>query len=212
MLSKLSAVLFFAALVGTSLAYCPNSCSGHGSCGTNDQCTCYLRPNGDVAWIGADCSLRTCPKGAAWAMEAVAANDAHPEVECSTKGTCDRATGICTCFENYEGVACERTICPNDCSGNGFCFTEKQLAADAGGTYNTPWDAEKQVGCKCDAGFRGPDCSLQECPSGADVMGGDGSTEGRDCSGRGICDYTTGLCGCFLGFYGTMCEYQTILS
>lgn len=77
-------------------------------------------------------SLQT-PRGAAWAMEAVAANNAHPEVECSAKGTCDRTTGICGCFENYEGVACERTICPNDCSGNGFCFTEKQLAADAGG-------------------------------------------------------------------------------
>lgn len=61
MMSKLYA-LFFAALVRTSLAYCPNSCSGHGSCGTNDQCTCYLRPNGDAAWVGADCSLRTCPK------------------------------------------------------------------------------------------------------------------------------------------------------
>lgn len=145
-------------------------------------------------------------------MEAVAANNAHPEVECSAKGLCDRITGLCTCFENYEGVACERTMCPNDCFGNGFCFTEKQLATDAGSVYLTPWDAEKQVGCKCDPGFRGPDCSLQECPSGEDVMGGDGATQGRDCSGRGICDYTTGLCGCFLGFYGTMCEYQTILS
>lgn len=65
-------------------------------------------------------------------MTAVAANNAHPEVECSAKGTCERAMGMCTCFENYEGVACERTVCPNDCSGNGFCFTEKQLAADAG--------------------------------------------------------------------------------
>lgn len=84
-------------------------------------------------------------RGAAWAMTAVAANNAHPDVECSAKGICDRLTGICGCFENYEGVACERTICPNDCSGKGFCFTEKQLAADAGSTYLTPWDAEKQV-------------------------------------------------------------------
>lgn len=148
----------------------------------------------------------------AWAVTPTAANDAHPEVECSAKGTCDRTTGMCTCFENYEGVACERTVCPNDCSGNGFCYTEKQLASDAGTAYFTPWDAEKQVGCKCDAGFRGPDCSLQECPSGADIMGGNGATEGRDCSGRGICDYSTGLCGCFHGYYGTRCEYQTILS
>ena len=43
-------------------AFCPNGCSGHGSCGANDKCTCYSRPNGDPAWQGADCSERTCPK------------------------------------------------------------------------------------------------------------------------------------------------------
>lgn len=61
MMSRLSTLLI-AALVSTATAYCSNSCSGHGSCGLHDQCTCYLRPNGDVAWVGADCSLRTCPK------------------------------------------------------------------------------------------------------------------------------------------------------
>lgn len=55
-------VVLLGVLAATAAAYCPNSCSGHGSCGTNDQCTCYLRPNGDDAWMGADCSLRTCPK------------------------------------------------------------------------------------------------------------------------------------------------------
>lgn len=42
-------------------AYCPNGCSGHGSCGVNDQCTCYSRIDGEPAWIYADCSARTCP-------------------------------------------------------------------------------------------------------------------------------------------------------
>jgi hypothetical protein len=42
--------------------YCPNGCSGHGSCGANDKCSCYLRPNGETAWQGHDCSERTCPK------------------------------------------------------------------------------------------------------------------------------------------------------
>merc|ERR1712100_969124 len=107
--------------------------------------------------------------------DVVSANDAHPLVECSNKGLCDRSTGECQCFENYDGIACERTVCPNACNEAGVCFTEKQLA------------------------------------SGADVLKGYGNEAGRDCSGRGICDYTDGTCQCFVGYYGTRCEYQTIL-
>ena len=50
-----------------------------------------------------------------------------------------------------------------------------------------------------------------ECPSGDDVMGGNGGSEGMDCSGRGLCDYTQGVCGCFKGFTGERCESQTNL-
>ena len=176
-----------------------------------DKCTCYNRPDGEPAWTGNDCSLRTCPKGVAWVGSPLALNDAHPVMECSNKGLCDRNTGECNCFSNYEGRACERTVCPNDCSGRGICMTQKALAAEYGATYATPWDAEKQVGCKCDIGYRGPDCSLKECPSGNDVLGGDGAAQGRDCSGRGLCDYSQGLCKCFMGYYGNRCQYQTVL-
>ncbi len=81
-------------------------------------------------------------------------------MECSNKGICDRKSGECQCFPNYEGIACERTVCPNRCSDAGVCFTQKQLATEADRVYSTPWDAEKQVGCVCDLGRRGPDCSL----------------------------------------------------
>merc|ERR1719224_271794 len=86
--------LLISALATVAVAYCPNGCSGHGSCGVNDKCNCYNRPNGDVAWTGADCSMRTCPKGAAWVDTVVSSNDLHPNVECSAKGICDRA-GLC---------------------------------------------------------------------------------------------------------------------
>jgi len=202
--------LFLLICVSVS-AYCPNGCSGHGSCGANDKCTCYNRIDGDAAWTFPDCSGRTCPTNAAWVGSVVNANDLHPVVECSNRGSCDRSSGECQCFTNYEGIACERAVCPNGCSQAGICFTEEQLAAEASRTYSTPWDAEMQLGCICDLGRRGPDCSLLECPSGSDVLKGYGNAEGRDCSGRGLCDYTTGTCSCFNGYYGTKCEFQTVL-
>lgn len=201
----------FAVILAVSYAMCPNGCSGHGKCGVADVCDCYDRPNGDPAWTFPDCSARTCPKSNAWVGAIVNANDAHGSEECSARGICDRTTGECACFENYDGIACERTVCPNGCSGAGICFTEKQLASEAGRTYSTPWDADKIVGCICDLGRRGPDCSLVECPSGSDPMKGLGNDAGRECSGRGSCDYSTGICRCSPGFYGQSCSELTVL-
>lgn len=76
----------------------------------------------------------------------VRSNDVHPLVECSNRGYCDREYGECVCFPNYEGIACERSTCPNDCSGTGMCYTQKQLADEAGRVYRSPWDAHKTTG------------------------------------------------------------------
>ncbi len=35
-------------------------------------------------------------------------------------------------FLGYEGVACQRTVCPDDCNGRGTCWPERILAAYAG--------------------------------------------------------------------------------
>ena len=52
-------LVVLALAAGTAYAECPNACSGHGTCGTFDECICY--PN----WQEADCSGRTCPFAAA---------------------------------------------------------------------------------------------------------------------------------------------------
>lgn len=185
------------------------------------------------AWTGHDCSLRTCPMGYAWAsmpIEGGFANsanewadnsiqDGHGWVECSGQGTCNTKTGECQCFDGYEGRACQRTVCPNDCSGHGSCQPQFQFSRDvddANGvqkkiSYDDAWDALLHFGCKCDPGHRGPDCSLIECPSDYDPVGGQGANEGRDCSGRGLCDYSTGVCECFSGYYGDYCQQVTAL-
>jgi len=119
------------------------------------------------------------------------------DVECSDAGQCDRLTGECKCFAGYEGSACQRTTCPNECSGHGTCrsnidfaidFSEAvhaqqgQMAANKAAisaasyydyflvTYDDAWDADMQYGCLCDVGFRGPDCSLMECPTAEDPL------------------------------------------
>ena len=100
--------------------------------------------------------------------------------------------------------------CKNDCNDNGICFTQKQLAENVGRVYSDPWDAEKFAGCLCDKGWRGLDCSKKECKSFPDVMKGPGNVQGRECSGRGTCDYFTGQCNCFEGYTGVGCENFSI--
>jgi len=168
-----------------------------------DHCTCYAESTKEGSaklWRGADCSLMTCPRGTSWNQVKAGSNFEHtPNVECSDGGTCDTSTGECACFAGYEGSACQRTSCPNDCSGHGTCRsnqdfgvdfseavwaeqTEQSLTAKVSPaippsyydyflvTYDNAWDAGMQYGCLCDIGFRGVDCSEVECPTAYDPM------------------------------------------
>ena len=194
---------------------CYQHCNGHGHCLLNINCECHKDQNGDPDWTGPDCSIRACPMGVAWVApptpEAMAAN-LHPRMECSNKGLCDRRTGLCTCFPGYDGHACHRHACPNLCSGHGNCYYEKHFAQKAGRTYDLAWDAEHAMGCQCFQGYRGIACELKECHSGPDPLGGYGNEAGRDCSGRGICNYETGRCECFKDWFGERCSIAVVLS
>ena len=153
-----------------------------------------------------DCSARTCPKGLAWSNVPTSENSAHNYAECSNRGRCNPATGKCECFDGFTGDACQRTNCPNECSGHGRCMSMKQLAAQSdalplvnetvdytGKESTITWDEEKIFGCLCDsawtvgldAGQRqtpewyGYDCSMKHCPSGDDPRT---SVDETDCS------------------------------
>ena len=120
------------------LADCPNSCSGHGTCGADNKCVCY--PDyGD-----ADCSVRSCPFG-------YNAGSGSSQ-ECSGRGTCDQKNGDCKCDAGYEGEACGRTSCPNECSNHGSCVGDSVRS------------------CSCDFGYSGADCSSRLCPRGDDPL------------------------------------------
>lgn len=119
------------------------------------------RPGGDFEW---------------WpATHSTTHDEGHFYMECSNRGLCDRKTGLCKCFEGYEGGACKRRVCPNDCSGHGVCRSVSQLLAEHN-TVNsdsrvyTLWDKDMARTCKCDPGFTGPDCSEKYCPFGDDPL------------------------------------------
>lgn len=100
-------------------------------------------------------------------------DSAHYYMECSNKGTCDRDTGECQCLPGYDGAACQRASCPGypeSCSGHGVCKTVRQLAyADNQNVYEL-WDRDVTMGCECDPGFSGPDCSERLCKYGVDPL------------------------------------------
>ena len=254
-----------------------------------------------------DGSRRTGPCGISWSKSSLGFRNKYPlegantdlvckhqqKREYSDQGLRDRATGLCSCFPGYTGSSCQRTACPDDCSGHGTCRSNRdfaydwaiakttQIQSDKTGdkftelfketyfaSYDDAWDTDMHYGCKCDAGYRGPSCALVECPSSADplddkctdkttttdyqlqydapfggagweqayslekgaageqsdlsksdynrqyvldsngrkVYGCYGAMSGQDCSGRGICDYSSGTCKCFSGYAGTACE------
>jgi hypothetical protein len=185
-----SKLVLAATLVAAAQAACPNSCSGHGTCGSNEVCTCY-DGWGMGGAQGGDCSDRFCPSELAWVDTPDVDGVQHKYAECAAKGICDRETGECACFGGFEGKACGRQTCPDGCSGHGTCefmgdltfatvyndyydaTSDAKRGVGVGSTKKgsaNVWDSDRARACVCDAGWTGINCAARMCPFGNDVM------------------------------------------
>jgi hypothetical protein len=183
------ATVSFSLVHASDFTPCPNSCSSNGLCSRPwGVCECFQ------GFTGADCSLRTCPLGAiSWTDSATSNDDAHHAAECSNMGECDRVLGICKCADGFEGSACERFACPNNCSDKGRCLSAKTLAR-----MQDPGIQRKTDGCTADDICQDVDCNdrdygkcketyVYETPWDADHWFGclcDEGYTGYDCSIR----------------------------
>ncbi len=177
-------VTLLLAFVSSVSGNCDNNCSGHGTCMTDDVCSCYDNWGIGLAHDSGDCSDRICPFELAWVDTPDKKGAFHKYAECAGRGICNRDVGECTCFDGYEGKACQRTTCPNDCSGHGTCeYIEDMSFAATWNDYSvhyfeddsktfayTQWDNRKIRGCVCDATYGDVDCSKRLCPYGTDVL------------------------------------------
>jgi len=157
-----AAVLASMAAAASAMCAGDTPCSGHGACGVFDKCDCHRN------WQGEDCSERTCPFETSFNSVAVSTGTtwAHQYTECSSKGTCDRSSGVCECFDGYDGAACRRMACDEGCNGHGTC----ESMSDISSTAYTGWDAHKIQKCVCDAGYEGDKCESRMCKKGDDPI------------------------------------------
>ncbi len=120
---------------------------------------------------------------------------------CSGHGTCDSASGTCSCSTGFTGSACNACAagyfnyptcsaavpCPSGCSGHGTCDS-------ASGT------------CSCSTGFTGSACNT--CAAGFINYPTCSAAVGcpLSCSSHGTCDMTSGVCSCTSNYRGSACD------
>lgn len=182
----LAFIFTLASLLAVVQGACDNGCSGHGECTLQGICKCHDNWGLGLSHLSGDCSERICPYDIAWVDTPNSIGNHHKYAECSNRGICNRGTGECECFPGYEGRACARTACPNDCSGHGRCEYIQNLAYGAvAADYDQnsqylpqtaetftyyEWDKGKTRGCVCDPEYGDADCSKRMCPYGTDIM------------------------------------------
>lgn len=164
-------VLVVACIVAFVAAECPSACSGHGTCGAYDACTCFRN------WMSNDCSERICPFGLA-----------HVD---TPLGDLDASSGALTGpgSTGSPGSGNDLSIIVNDAMYPQGTTEQFPAMKDSGGTVTTESAhyyrecsnkgiCDRSSGeCECFDGYDGSACQRASCPSSSNGV----------CSGHGVC-------------------------
>lgn len=194
---------------GPSNAHAPAECSNAGRCDRlTGRCECY------APFSGSACEKMSCP------------NDCSGHGECVTIGELSKLEDGFPISNNFlygsaDGI--KSIAWDHDVMSACLCFSSWPVGFGPG---------QRQL-----AEYFAADCSLKHCPSGDDPFTPldetncqgklqattafapkDDGTRGKglfgnlchvDCSGRGVCDYSNGLCACFEGSWGEACQHRS---
>jgi len=136
-------------------------CSNKGLCDRRTgECECL------PGYDGAACQRASCPTAKPLDGE---------NRRSSTSSTMRRNVATYGGRSSFTGVA-SSNVQINECSGHGTCETIEEIAFNDNGNRYTLWDKESSMGCNCDPGYAGPDCSERQCKYGIDPLWTDDTT------------------------------------
>jgi hypothetical protein len=163
-------IVLLLGLVAAAMAACPDACSGHGTCGEHDMCTCFRN------WMSANCAERVCPYD--WAFvttpqgdlnmngdiyDSMSYLDVHFD-DANVISTVKEKTNLLTqaapggtweMWPSYAASAKDEAHFYMECSNRGLCD-------------------RKSGECDCFDGYEGAGCRRTVCPNA--------------CSGHGTCE------------------------
>lgn len=215
---KVLVLVTFLALASGVLGSCPNACSGHGTCGSNDECNCFRN------WMANDCSERVCPFGISHTttpqgdlnMDGDRYDNTHKAIVYKTGPFAGQnIQAFISHLDNqlvfsFSDIAANEIIVGDEIRIAGYDFIITVVDPD-GVTFTVDRDNTFAVEGLSGGVYKriktlaAPAGTWESWPGDAVKTTQDEGHFYMECSNQGLCDRGTGMCECFEGYSGRAC-------